>query len=65
MPVALLASQNADTTIVLPSALRATAWPNSALICGFEGLTYACCDQRSPVRAKTYTAPALKTESSR
>jgi hypothetical protein len=38
MPVALLASQNAETAMVLPSPLIATAWPNSPLICEFDGL---------------------------
>jgi hypothetical protein len=39
MPFALLGSQNADTTMVLPSALNVTAWPNSALDRGFDALT--------------------------
>ena len=43
----------ADTASVLPSALKATAWPNSLLICGFDALTYACWRQFAPFLTNT------------
>ena len=47
---------------MLPSALMATAWPNSAFIDGFDAFRYACCTQFAPLRTNTYAAPEPSTE---